>query len=58
MSIKEKNYRERTKLLIWLAHNAKIGFHAKKHEDYLRKIEAREDLEDYLQWLESEEEHG
>lgn len=58
MSGREKNYRQRTRILLFITHNAKIGFHAKKHEDYLRKIEAREDLEDYFNWLESEEEHG
>lgn len=58
MSIRRKNYILRTKTLIYMAHNAKIGFHSKKHEDYLRRIEAREDLDDYLQWLIKDENYG
>lgn len=43
-----KNYQKITLSLIYISHNAKIGFHTKKHEDYLRKIEAREYIDDYL----------
>lgn len=54
-----KRYQKRTLTLIYLNHNKKIGFHGKKHEDYLKKMEAREDLEDYLLWLiEDEENYG
>lgn len=44
--------------MIYISHNAKIGFHTKKHDDYLKKIAAREDLDDYLQWLIEDENYG